>query len=125
MNPRSSRGHTLCVVRVSKFELVGEEWVPAFRSKLNFVDLAGSERPKDTGLEGVGLEEGVSINKSLATLGQVIHDLNKDGTSLHMRESRLTQVHTRACTLVACVPLTLCILSHAPSTLACYARAHC
>ena len=96
MNPSSSRGHTLFIVRFSKFDNHGGKWIPAFRSKLNFVDLAGSERPKDTGLTGVGLEEGVSINKSLASLGQVIHDLAVDGTSLHMRESRLTQCLTES-----------------------------
>ena len=42
-----------------------------FKSKINLVDLAGSERPADTGLQGIGLEEGVAINSSLSTLGQV------------------------------------------------------
>ena len=33
-----------------------------FRSKLCLVDLAGSERAHDTGLTGVGLEEGQDIH---------------------------------------------------------------
>ena len=42
-----------------------------FRSKLCLVDLAGSERAHDTGLTGVGLEEGIAINQSLSALGHL------------------------------------------------------
>ena len=44
-------------------------------SKISLVDLAGSERAKDTGAEGKRLQEGANINKSLTTLGKVIHAL--------------------------------------------------
>ena len=46
-------------------------WVEEFRSKLCLVDLAGSERAHDTGLTGVGLEEGIAINQSLSALGRL------------------------------------------------------
>lgn len=42
------------------------------RSKISLVDLAGSERVNLTSARGDRLREGVSINKSLLTLGKVI-----------------------------------------------------
>lgn len=42
------------------------------RSKISLVDLAGSERVSHTCASGDRLREGVSINKSLLTLGKVI-----------------------------------------------------
>lgn len=42
------------------------------RSKISLVDLAGSERVNHTCARGDRLREGVSINKSLLTLGKVI-----------------------------------------------------
>ena len=44
-------------------------------SKLSLVDLAGSERAESTGATGDRLKEGANINKSLSTLGKVIHAL--------------------------------------------------
>ena len=44
-------------------------------SKLSLVDLAGSERAESTGATGERLKEGANINKSLSTLGKVIHAL--------------------------------------------------
>jgi hypothetical protein len=44
---------------------------------LTLVDLAGSERISKTGAEGARLKEGVNINKSLLTLGQVIKSLSE------------------------------------------------
>ena len=44
-------------------------------SKISLVDLAGSERAKDTGAAGKRLQEAANINKSLTTLGKVIHAL--------------------------------------------------
>jgi chromosome segregation ATPase len=46
-------------------------------SVLNMVDLAGSERITKSKAAGVRLREGVAINKSLLTLGQVISALEK------------------------------------------------
>ncbi|CAJ1415334.1 unnamed protein product [Effrenium voratum] len=76
MNPESSRGHTLFIVRFRK-EVKRGGWVEEFRSKLCLVDLAGSERAHDTGLTGVGLEEGIAINQSLSSLGQCLVQLCK------------------------------------------------
>lgn len=44
-------------------------------SKFHFVDLAGSERLKRTGAVGATAKEGISINKGLHTLGNVISSL--------------------------------------------------
>lgn len=49
-------------------------------AKFHFVDLAGSERLKKTGAEGQTAKEGININKSLLTLGQVINALTKENT---------------------------------------------
>ena len=46
-------------------------------SVLTMVDLAGSERVAKTGAEGLRMREGTSINKSLLTLGTVIHKLSE------------------------------------------------
>ena len=46
-------------------------------STLTMVDLAGSERVAKTGAEGLRMKEGTSINKSLLTLGTVIHKLSE------------------------------------------------
>jgi hypothetical protein len=43
--------------------------------KLNLVDLAGSERGAKTGAVGTAAKEGSAINKSLASLGDVISAL--------------------------------------------------
>jgi kinesin family protein 1 len=62
-------------------------------SKISLVDLAGSERAKDTGAEGKRLQEGANINKSLTTLGKVIHALaasKKKGDYVPYRDSVLT-----------------------------------
>jgi hypothetical protein len=45
----------------------------------NLVDLAGSERFVKTGAEGVRLNEGKHINKSLTSLGNVINKLSENG----------------------------------------------
>jgi kinesin family protein 4/21/27 len=47
-------------------------------AKFHFVDLAGSERAKKTGATGSVLKEGININKSLLTLGNVISALTDE-----------------------------------------------
>jgi len=44
-------------------------------SKIHFVDLAGSEKSKSAHTEGKRMQEGISINKGLLTLGNVISAL--------------------------------------------------
>jgi hypothetical protein len=77
MNPTSSRGHTLFMMRFRKERNNGGTWTEEFRNKITLVDLAGSERAHDTGLTGIGLEEGIAINKSLTSLGQCLVSLCK------------------------------------------------
>jgi centromeric protein E len=57
--------------------------------------LAGSERADQTGATGSRLKEGSHINKSLLTLGQVIHKLsdNLDNVKhINYRDSKLTRI---------------------------------
>ena len=50
---------------------------PVRISSLSLVDLAGSESVKNTGSTGVRQKEGQYINKSLLTLGHVVHKLSE------------------------------------------------
>nr|XP_031294177.1 kinesin-like protein KIF14 [Camelus dromedarius]XP_031294178.1 kinesin-like protein KIF14 [Camelus dromedarius] len=80
MNDKSSRSHSVLtlVMTQTKTEFVeGEELDHRVRSRVNLVDLAGSERCPMTQTSGERLKEGVSINKSLLTLGKVISALSE------------------------------------------------
>lgn len=97
MNDKSSRSHSVLTLAMTqaKTEFVeGQELDHRIRSRINLVDLAGSERCSATGTSGERLKEGVSINKSLLTLGKVISALSEQagGRSLFIpyRESVLT-----------------------------------
>ena len=48
------------------------------------MDLAGSERIMKTGAEGVRLNEGKYINKSLMILGNVINKLSENGKQRYL-----------------------------------------
>lgn len=64
-------------------------------AKFHFVDLAGSERAKKTGATGNTLKEGISINKGLLSLGNVISALTEEKSKvLHVpyRDSKLTRI---------------------------------
>ncbi|XP_055000187.1 kinesin-like protein KIF14 [Sorex araneus] len=76
-------------------ELVeGEEHDHRITSRINLIDLAGSERCSTAHTSGDRLKEGVSINKSLLTLGKVISALseqaNRKRVFIPYRESVLT-----------------------------------
>ncbi|XP_059947463.1 kinesin-like protein KIF14 isoform X2 [Mesoplodon densirostris] len=97
MNDKSSRSHSVftLVMTQTKTEFVeGEELDHRIRSRINLVDLAGSERCSQTQTSGERLKEGVSINKSLLTLGKVISALSEQAsgrrTFIPYRESVLT-----------------------------------
>lgn len=107
MNDKSSRSHSIFNIVLNLTERIpgsngggagaaadgeeGQEATQTKRSKISLVDLAGSERVSSTGAIGDRLKEGVSINKSLLTLGKVIAALStgKKGF-IPYRESVLT-----------------------------------
>ena len=60
------------------------------KSKIALIDLAGSERAATSNTSGTRLKEGGSINKSLTTLGKVIHALSEKKKHVPYRESILT-----------------------------------
>lgn len=108
MNDKSSRSHSIfnIVLNIAKVRPSSSGTSSASggknqgkseqtkRSKISLVDLAGSERVSHTCASGERLREGVSINKSLLTLGKVIAaltDAKKSSASfVPYRESVLT-----------------------------------
>ncbi|XP_066235960.1 kinesin-like protein KIF14 isoform X2 [Saccopteryx leptura] len=97
MNDKSSRSHavvTLVMTRTQTELVDGEDHVHRVTSHIHLVDLAGSERCGSTRTSGQQLREGVSINKSLLTLGKVISALAEHGSRrmlfIPYRESVLT-----------------------------------
>ncbi|KAM8818763.1 kinesin-like protein KIF14 [Rhynchonycteris naso] len=97
MNDKSSRSHavvTLVMTRTQTELVDGEEHGHRVTSRIHLVDLAGSERCGSTRTSGQQLREGVSINKSLLTLGKVISALAEHGSQrtvfIPYRESVLT-----------------------------------
>ena len=65
------RSHTIFRIIIESAVLSEHEGHGIMVSHLNLVDLAGSERSSQTGAVGERFREGVNINKSLMTLGQV------------------------------------------------------
>ncbi|XP_077013462.1 kinesin-like protein KIF14 isoform X2 [Tamandua tetradactyla] len=97
MNDKSSRSHSVftLVMTQTKTEFVeGEEHDHRIMSRINLIDLAGSERCSTAHTSGDRLKEGVSINKSLLTLGKVISALSEQANQKRVfipyRESVLT-----------------------------------
>ncbi|NWU68121.1 KIF14 protein, partial [Pterocles burchelli] len=98
MNDRSSRSHSVFTLMMTqtKVEFVDEEQCDhRLTSHINLIDLAGSECCSKAQTTGERLKEGVSINKSLLTLGKVISALSKQSqngkkTFIPYRESVLT-----------------------------------
>lgn len=87
MNEHSSRSHALLCVTVN-----GQNKTTGHRTigKLNLVDLAGSERVSKSGSEGARMKEAQNINKSLSSLGDVIHSLKNKNSHIPYRNSKLT-----------------------------------
>jgi Kinesin motor domain len=92
MNATSSRSHALCVLKVTG--VLDDS--TKFESKLTLVDLAGSERLKKTEAKGSRAQEGISINKGLFVLGQVISALAEQRPKFKrkppFRDSKLTRL---------------------------------
>jgi GTPase SAR1 family protein len=92
MNNTSSRSHAIFIINFTqKTHHAALNASSEMSSRINLVDLAGSERADRTGATGDTLKEGSNINKSLTTLGKVIHAL-ADGKAKHVpfRDSALT-----------------------------------
>jgi kinesin family protein 4/21/27 len=104
MNAHSSRSHAVCTFSLEigfegQLDSNSEEESAVEKiGKLTLVDLAGSERAKRTGASGERLKEGISINRGLLALGNVISVLadmsGKDHTTAHVpyRDSKLTRI---------------------------------
>uniref|UniRef100_A0A8C2YHM2 Kinesin-like protein KIF14 n=1 Tax=Coturnix japonica TaxID=93934 RepID=A0A8C2YHM2_COTJA len=96
MNDKSSRSHSVFTLVMTQTKFVAEEQRDhRLTSHVNLIDLAGSECCSTAQTTGERLKEGVSINKSLLTLGKVISALSKlsrngKKTFIPYRESVLT-----------------------------------
>lgn len=100
MNAHSSRSHSICTLSLRIVRATSG----AVTSQLHLVDLAGSERAKKTQATGDAFQEGISINRGLLALGNVVSALAarsvKTGTGgdgaghIHVpyRESKLTRL---------------------------------
>jgi len=100
MNAYSSRSHAICTIHIRVTQPPADQSSNSpitLVSKLHLVDLAGSERAKKTMASGEVFQEGVSINKGLLALGNVVSALvTKSSTTAHVhipyRESKLTRL---------------------------------
>lgn len=89
LNERSSRSHLVVQVNVCTENVVTQLKTTA---TLSLIDLAGSERLSKTEATGDTLKEAQNINKSLSSLGDVIHALQQQSKKSHVpfRNSKLT-----------------------------------
>ena len=107
MNATSSRSHAICVLKLQGVLCHDDDddqngggggggGTTKFESKLTLVDLAGSERIKKTGAQGNRAQEGISINKGLFVLGQVVSALAEQRPKMKRkppyRDSKLTRL---------------------------------
>lgn len=88
-NEHSSRSHMLFILTLDSFNPATSQHSSG---RLVLVDLAGSERIAKTESTGLLLTEGQFINKSLSSLGDVIHALQNKHKHIPFRNSTLTFV---------------------------------
>uniref|UniRef100_A0A8C8S4Z9 Kinesin-like protein n=1 Tax=Pelusios castaneus TaxID=367368 RepID=A0A8C8S4Z9_9SAUR len=90
LNDRSSRSHTVLLVRVAQ----AQRAPPHHRrvAKLCLIDLAGSEDNRRTGNRGLRLKESGAINASLHVLSKVVDALNQGLPRVPYRDSKLTRL---------------------------------
>ncbi|GEQ66590.1 hypothetical protein JCM33374_g253 [Metschnikowia sp. JCM 33374] len=89
-NIRSSRSHSAFIFNIRG---IHESSGQSCEGTLNLIDLAGSERVNNSKVKDQRLKETQAINKSLSSLGNVIHGLGqRKNSSGHVpyRDSRLT-----------------------------------
>lgn len=108
MNEGSSRSHAVFTITIDQkivktIDSPGENGEAQtseenISAKFHFVDLAGSERIKKTGASGKQMQEGISINKGLLALGNVIAALTDEKKIaagkqfIPYRDSKLTRI---------------------------------
>ncbi|KAE9404522.1 kinesin-domain-containing protein [Gymnopus androsaceus JB14] len=95
LNRASSRSHAMLTVEIEVTAHTAETREITYSGKINLVDLAGSENNKHTGnslANPTRLAESAAINKSLSTLGQVVHALNTGASRIPYRDSNLTRL---------------------------------
>jgi len=88
MNEHSSRSHLIVQVQADITAPSGKK----MQSKMNLIDLAGSERLKSSGAVGDRAKEAMHINKSLSSLGDVIHARASRSQHIPYLNSELTRL---------------------------------
>ncbi|KAK3083722.1 hypothetical protein FSP39_002014 [Pinctada imbricata] len=90
LNDRSSRSHSILMLKVTKMQQFSPFRV--LHGKMYLIDLAGSEDNRRTGNKGIRLKESGAINKSLFTLGEVVDAINAGLPRIPYRNSKLTRL---------------------------------
>lgn len=86
-NETSSRSHAVLQIIVEK-----TQFNKISVGRFSLIDLAGSERASKTQNEGVRLQEGAMINKSLLALSNCINALYTKSSHVPFRDSKLTRL---------------------------------